>query len=242
MSESLIIRKSVDRGTKRSVTRTGLSVSRTQWWDEDLDDIVDILRQENSDTTHVSQTSLNNDLLTFPNLPVQITSRPGISVQSGFPIFPVAHHLELDEIDSGKVAGDLTNDNITGNLNPPSDITSVRNSSCAIDGAVSGRETSSPENYFDLKRFSRENQGELLLQYSETEENGNTSLIKKPTSSIQAPNKLFGILSHILQALSSPLTEALEECYTGALQRALVEIQSAVAIYNSLSDPKSVEN
>lgn len=61
---------------------------------------------------------------------------------------------------------------------------------------------------------------------------------RKPTTPIESPNKLFGILSLILQAFDSPLTEELEECCTGALQRALSEIQSAVAIYNSLRDNK----
>ena len=243
MSESLIIRKSVNRGTKRSkrsVTGTGKSVSHTQWWEEDLDDVIDVLKQEISDTTHVSQTSLNNDLLTFPTLPVQIASCPRITVQSDFPIFPVANHL--GEIDSGEVAGDAPNANITDNTNQPSDITNVQNSLYAMDGMVSGPETSSPETSFDLKRFSRENQDKLLPQYSEREEDGNTSNIRKPTDSMEAPHKLFGILSLILQALNNPLTEVLEECYIQALQRALVEIQCAIAIYNSLSGSKSAEN
>lgn len=229
----------MDRGTKRSkrsVIGTGRSVSHAQWWEEDLDDVIEILRQEISDTTHVSQTFLNNDLLTFPALPVQTASRPRITVQSDFPVFPVAHHLKLDEIDSGKVAGDTPNANITDNFQQPCDITSVQTSPCVMDGTVSGPETSSPENSSDLNRFSRQSQGKLLLQYFEREENGNASYMRKPTSSRHAPNKLFGILSLILQALNSPLTEVLEECYAGVLQRALAEIQSAVTIYNSLSD------
>lgn len=221
-------------GTKRSVIGTGQSVSRVQWWEEDLDDIIDILRQEISDTTHVSQTSLNNGLQTFPTLPVHIAS------QSDFPILPTAHHLELD--DSYKVEGDAPTVNIADNINQPNGITSVQTSPCVMAGTVFGAETSSPENSFDFKCFSRENQGKLLLQYSEKEKNGNASQIRIPTSSIQSPNKLFGILSLILQALNGPLTEELEECYTGALQRALVEIRSAVQMYSSLSDPGSVEN
>lgn len=227
----------MNRGTKRSVIGTGQSVSRVQWWEEDLDDIIDILRQEISDTTHVSQTSLNNGLQTFPTLPVHIAS------QFDFPIFPTAHHLELDEIDPRKVEGDAPTANIADNINQPSEITSVQTSPCVMDGTVFGGETSSPENSFDLKCFSRENQSKLLLQYSEKEKNANASQIRIPTSSsIQSPNKLFGILSLILQALNGPLTEELEECYTGALQRALVEIQSAVEMYSSLCDPGSVEN
>lgn len=237
----------MDRGRKksrRSVTGTSRGVSHAQWWEEDLDDINDILRQEIPDTTHVSQTSLNNDLLTLPTLPVQTSSRPRITVQSNFPNFPVAHQLKLDEIDLGKLTGDTAIANFTHNTNQPSDITSVQTSQCVMDGAVSGPETSSPENSSHLKCFSRENQGKLLLQYSEREENGNVSHTRKPANSTQAPNcsKLFGILSLILQALNSPLTEVLEECYAGALQRALMEIQSAVAIYNSVSDHKSVVN
>ena len=226
----------MNRGTKRSkksVSGTGKRVSHAQWWEEDLDDVIDILRQDISDTTRVSQTSSNNDLLAFPTLPVTIASRPPITVQSDFPIFPVPHHL----FNSGKAAGDIPNANIIDNLNQPSDITSFQTSPCVMDGTVSGPETSSLENSSDLKRFSRKNQGKFLLQYYERQENENTSNMRKPTSSIHAPNKLFGILSLILQALNTPLTEVLEECYTGALQRALAEIQSAVTIYNSLNDP-----
>ena len=223
----------MNRGTKRSVIGTGQSV---QWWEEDLDDIIDILRQEISDTTHVSQTSLNNGLQTFPTLPVHIAS------QSDFPILPTAHHLELDEIDSQKVEGDAPTTNIADNINPSNGITSVQTSPCVMDGTVFGAETSSPENSFDFKCYSRENQGKLLLQYSEKEKNWNASQIRIPTSSIESPNKLFGILSLILQALNGPLTEELEECYTGALQRALVEIQSAIEMYSFLSDSGSVEN
>ena len=243
MSGSLIIRKSANRGREksaRSVPGTSRSVSHAQWWEEDLDDVIDVLRQEIPDTTHVSQTSLNNDLLTFATLPVQIASRPRITVQSDFPIFPVAQHLKLDEIDLGKLAGDTTNANFTDNTNQPSDITSVQTSPRVMDGAVSGPETSSPENSSRLKSFSKEDQGELLLQYSESEENGNASHARKPTNFTQASNKLFGILSLILQALNSPLTEVLEEYHAGALQRALMEIQSTVSIYNSVSDHKSV--
>ena len=245
MSGSLIIRKSADRGRKksgRSVPGTSRSVSHAQWWEEDLDDVIDVLRQEFPDTTHVSQTSLNNDLLTFPTLPVQTASRPRITVQSDFTIFPLAHHLKLDEIDLGKLTGDTPNANFTDNTNQPSDITSVQLSPCVMDGAVSGPETSSPENSSHFKSFSMENQGKLLLQYSERGENGNASDsdTRKPTNSTQAPNKLFGILSLILQALNSPLTEVLEECHAGALQRALLKIQSAVSIYNSLTDHRSV--
>lgn len=219
----------MNRGTKRSkrsVTGTGKRVCHAQWWEEDLDDVIDILRQETSDTTHVSQTSLNNDLLMFPTLlPVQIASRPGITVQSDFSI----------PYDSGKVAVDTPN--ITDNFVQPSDITRVQNSLCVMDGTESGPETSSPENSSDLKLFSRESQDKLLLQYCEIQEGGNPSNMRKPASSMHNPKKLFGILSLILQALNTPLTEVLEECYTGVLQRALAEIQSAVTIYNSLNDP-----
>ena len=236
----------MDRGRKksrRSVTGTGPTgrVSHAQWWEEDLDDINDILRREIPDTTHrVSQTSLNNDLLTFPTLPVQIASRPRIPVQSDFPSFPVAHQLKLDEIDLGKLTGDTPTDN----TNQPSNITGVQTSQCVMGGAVSGPETTSPERSSHFKCFPKENRGKLLFEYSEREKNGNGSHTRKPTNSTQAPNcgKLFGILSLILQALNSPLTEVLEECYAGALQIALMEIQSAVAIYNSLIDQKSVVN
>jgi hypothetical protein len=136
----------------------------------------------------------------------------------------------------------VPNANITDNINQSSDIASVQNSPCAIDGAVSGPETSSPEKSFGLKRLSRKNQSKHPLQCSERKETWKTSHIRKPTSSIRSPNKLFGILSLILQAFNNPLTEELEECYTGALQRALAEIQSAVALYNSLSNKKSDEN
>ena len=237
----------MDRGRKksrRSVTGPTRRVSHAQWWEKDLDDINDILRWEIPDTTHVSQTSLNNDLLTFPTLPVQIASRPRITVQSDFPSFPVAHQLNVDEIDLGKLTGDTHNTNFIDNANQPSNMTSVQTSPCAMDGAVSGPDTTSQENSCHLKCFSRGNQDKLLMQYSEREEGGNASHTRKPTNSTQAPNcgKLFGILSLILQALNSPLTEVLEECYAGALQRALMEIQSAVAIYNSISDHKSVVN
>lgn len=233
MSESLLIRNSLGQTTKRNVAGTSENVSHAQWWEEDLDDILDILSHETSDTTHLSQASLSSDLLTFPTLPVQITSCPQITIQSDFPIFQVAHNLEPDHV---------PNANITDNISQPSDITSVQNLPCVMDGAVSGPETSSPEKSFGLKRFSRKNQRKLLLQYSEREETGNTSHIKKPTSSIRSPNKLFGILSLILQAFNNPLTEELEEYYAGALQRALAEIQSAAALYNSLSDKNSEEN
>ena len=229
----------MDRGRKksrRSVTGSSRNVSHAQWWEEDLDDINDILRQEIPDTTHVPQISLNNDLLTFPTLPVQIASRPRLTVQSEFPNFPVAH--QLDVIDLGKLPGGKPTDN----NNQPSNITSVQTSQYVMNGVVSGPETSLPENSSHLKCFPKENRGKLLLEYSEREENGNASHTRKPTNSTQAPNKLFGILSLILQALNSPLTEVLEEYYAGALQRALMEIQSAVAIHNSLIDHKSVVN
>lgn len=110
-----------------------------------------------------------------------------------------------------------------------------------MNRAVFRREGSPPENSLGLKRSSRTKQHKHQVQYPDREDTGNISHTKKKrfsnnqhlTSLIQpSPNKLFGILSLILQAFNSPLTAELEECYTGALQRALAEIQSAVSIYN----------
>ena len=217
--------------------------SSSQVWEEDLEDILNILGQENFDTIHNSFHPSNNTLFlpddqqcpvlqpdfseelyplfhdsqTFPILPfrqeemqilpvaeVQNTCRPGITVQSNFPVFPVTtQHMEIDETDSGEVAS-----------------TRALKSPYVMNRAVFGREASS----------SGENQGKRQARYPDREETGNSSR----TSPLQSPKKWSGVLSLILQAFNSPLTAELEECYTGALQKALAEIQ-AVSVYDTHS-------
>ncbi|KAL9971740.1 hypothetical protein ACROYT_G017944 [Oculina patagonica] len=165
-------------------------------------------------------------LIEVPN-----TSRPEISVQSNCPIFPVTQHMEIDLTDSGGIAKSAFNANVAHNIDQSTGIANALELPYLMNRAVFRREGSPLENSLGLKRSPKQRKHQV--RYPDREETGSTSDIKrKPRNPIQSPNKLFGILSLILQAFNDPLTAELEECYTGVLQRALAEIQSAVSIDN----------
>ena len=243
----------MDQSTNMNVTRAVQNSSDVPW-EEDLDDILNILGEDILDShAPVSQTAFGNklrhihDSTTPPTLPyyhhqeeiqpqcvgdVQRTFHSGVTVQSDFPVFPVTEHMDIDLTASSEVACYVPNANVTDRFNQTIDLASTQNSPHFMKHVVPGREASSRKNSFSSKHSTRKKQGKRQVQYLGREEAG-----KQPNGPIQhSPNKLFGILSLILQAFNSPLTAELEECYTGVLQRALAEIQEAVTLYKTLID------
>lgn len=157
----------------------------------------------------------------------QSTSNPGIKVQSKsvqYSLYPENQHLASDEADSGGTHAHAAYvPHVIDNTIQPINSPNTHNASYNVNFAVSGREASSPR----VKR-SIQNQAKLQTKYSNSEETGNHSPIKRnPTNLMQSSSKLFGILSLILQVFDSPMTPELEERCARALQGALVEIQNA---------------
>ena len=260
------IRSSVGQSTE--VRLTGANESTDHFWNQDLDDLDDVLNvlwlnnygnipdsQSNNAaaTLDISEQrspalqhnyeevfNLFHDPLAFQALPsrqqgvqnqcvveTQSASNPGINVQSKSVqclFLAENQHLASDEADSGGAHSHVpcvphVIDNTVQPINSPN----THNASYNMNVAVSGREASSP----GVKR-SIQNQAKFQTKYSNSEETGNHSPIKrKPTSPMQSSSKLFGILSLILQVFNSPMTPELEERCARVLQRALTEIQNA---------------
>ena len=251
-SELTRTRSKMDPSSKVKVVEAVERSSRAPW-EDDLDDILNILCQpENLDTTSVSQTDLSNELYlfqdSFPALStlqfygnqeemqtqcatgVQGTSRPGITVQSDFPVLPVTEQMEIDKTDSVKASSYAPNANVAGSINQSIDLSSTLISPFFMKPVVFGREPTSLENSFGSTRKKKEGKVQTF---------GRGETPRQTTSTIQqSPYKLLGILSLILQAFNSHLTAELEECYTGVLQRALAEIQEVTALHNTLIDNK----
>ena len=152
------------------------------------------------------------------------SSSPGISVQSNRPVCLVSQHLGISQADSAADdARIVPNVNVTGNTIQPISTPSTFSTSYKMDCAVPEAEAG----WYGVKR-SLENEGKLQVKYPVREKTGDSSPIKRmPMIPVQSNNKLFGILSLILQAFDDPLTPKLEESYTCVLQRALLEIQNA---------------
>ena len=108
------------------------------------------------------------------------------------------------------------------------DATDVTDNSVRPISTVSVPTTSFKTGANSFSVRSIRNQAKLQTKYPNEEETGNHSPIKrKPTSTMQSSSKLFGILSLILQVFVSPMTPEREERSVRALQRALVEIKNA---------------
>ena len=251
-------------GQVTEVVSTEASENTDQFWNQDLDDVLNFLALNYGNIPHSQQSNnavvvpdineqrspalqqcdeafnLFHDLPTFQtstscqqgkqNQRVAEThsiSNPGIKVQSKSvqcSVFPENQHLTSDEADSGGAHAHAPCElRVIDNTIQPISSPSAHNASYNMNFAVSGKDATSP----GVKR-SIQNQGILQTKYSNREETGNYSPIKrKPTSPMQSSSKLFGILSLILQVFDSPMTTELEESCARALQRALVEIQNA---------------
>ena len=256
-------------GQSTEVTLTEANESTDHFWNQDLDDLDDVLNllwlnnygnipdsQRNNAATTLDLSeqwspalqhnydevfNLFHDPLAFQALPsrqqgvqnqcvveTQSASNPGIKVQSKSvqsSVLRENQHLASDEADSGGAhcAHTTCVPHVIDNRMQPINSPSTPNASYSMNVALSGMEASSP----GVKR-SIQNQAKLQTKYSNSEETGNHSPIKrKPTSPMQSSSKLFGILSLILQVFNSPMTPELEERCARVLQRALTEIQNA---------------
>ena len=159
------------------------------------------------------------------HLEIQNTFNPEPAVQSACSVFPGStQHIEIDLNDSVEIVSSVLPANVTNDTNEPTDIAGTP---CLMNRVVFRRDANRPENSSAMKCSSRKNQFNRQAQYPDRKETGNNLHLGKkgtfnrqqPTCPIQqSPNKLFGILSLILQAFNSPLTAELEECFTGVLQ------------------------
>ena len=255
-------------GQSTEVTLTEANESTDHFWNQDLDDVDDVLNllwlnnygnipdsQANNPAASLDISeqrspalqhnfdevfNLFHDPLAFQALPsrhqgvqnqcvveTQSASNPGMKVQSKSvqcSFLAENQHLASDKADSGGTHAHLPCvPHVIDNTVQPIKSPNTHNASYNINVAVSGREVGSP----GVKR-SIQNQAKLQMKYSNSEETGNQSPIKrKPTNPMQSSSKLFGILSLILQVFNSPMTPELEERYARVLQRALTEIQNA---------------
>ena len=153
---------------------------------------------------------------------LQGSSSPGINVQSNGPVCLVNQHLGISQADSAADdARIVPSVNVTGNTIQPISTPRTLSTSYKLDCAVFEAEAGA----CGVKR-SLENQSRFQVKYPDREKTGNSSPINKKPMTIHSTNKLFGILSLILQAFDDPLTTELEESYTCVLQRAFLEIQN----------------
>ena len=235
----------MDQGTMMNAR--GVDESVTKAWEQELEDILSILGLHNYDTGHHSSCWADDDVFIpdgsdqiYPVLPSPVLGEE-LHLLEDSGTFPPLSFCQSEQVNAELQVTEVQNTSqpaINGQFNgpilpltQPMEIDLADLSKVGIDV----RKANAADNI--NKPIDIASVPNPPCQMIRAESTPHVKK-RKPTTPIESPNKLFGILSLILQAFNSPLTEELEECYTGALQRALKEIQSAVALHNSLRDNK----
>lgn len=229
--------------------------STDHFWDQDLQDALNILGLDNYGNTHSSCYPVNNAIVILD----ESDQRPP-ALQHAFGeeanFFEVPQNIRQLPHDQKALKNKYVPEDVYSTSNPAMKVLS----NCSVfpgnqhlqkvgqtetdygasvvpTGKVPGTPSTSCKmdspvftteaSAFGVKR-SRKNQAKLQAKYPDREETENSSPFKrKSRSPMQSASKLFGILSLILQALDGPLTTELEERYECVLQTTLIEIQNA---------------
>ena len=217
-------------------------------WNEDLDDVLNILGLNSSENTpsfshnpvHNAGTALDDTDQRSPDL--QHAFGESFNSFQDLPTFQATRFqkaVQNQHLNGMKVQSKrrrcliLPQNQLLANLGSGS-VVHVPDATDVTDNSVRPISTASvptttfktAANSFSVR--SIRNQAKLQTKYPNKEETGNHSPIKRtPTCPMQSSSNLFGILSLILQAFVSPMTPELEERSVRALQRALVEIKNA---------------